>query len=45
VAVLDDDRLCTELRAALAAHASRFSAVHFKSQLKAIVARHVSEGL
>lgn len=43
VAVLDDDRMCTELREALAAHATRFSADHFKSQLRAIVARHVSE--
>jgi glycosyltransferase involved in cell wall biosynthesis len=43
VAVLDDDRLRTDLRASLAAHATRFSAAHFKHQLRAIVARHVSE--
>lgn len=42
-AVLDDDHRRTEVREALAAHVTRFSAEHFKRQLRTIVARHVSE--
>jgi glycosyltransferase involved in cell wall biosynthesis len=42
-AVLDDDHRRTEVREALAAHVTRFSAEHFKHQLRTIVARHVSE--
>lgn len=42
-AVLDDERLGTELREALGAHVTQFSTDHFKSRLKAIVARHASE--